>query len=292
MRFFCTFAIIYFSAGAAFGLTTYVPENAIEIESVSRRGHVGFPNGPFSVSDQSMEAVSGKITRQSWRINNPLRVETVLSAMTNAYERQGFKSRFRCKSVACGGFAFRYSLELTQAPDFLVDLDNYEYVDLRNEREILTLFITQLDGITYINQLHAQIPKDNKISLVEEGTSLPPVPQNDARWVLGSVHFEVGSSKIAEKDDIEIQKIVDRLSLSNEVAYVVGHSDQTGGLDANLSLSHARAASVRKVLIEEFGVSASRVIAKGVAFLAPIADNATKEGRNLNRRVEVVFLRN
>jgi outer membrane protein OmpA-like peptidoglycan-associated protein len=51
--------------------------------------------------------------------------------------------------------------------------------------------------------------------------------------------------------------------------------------------SSLRAASVRAYLISK-GVAASRMTAKGYGETMPIADNATLEGRNQNRRVELV----
>ncbi len=69
---------------------------------------------------------------------------------------------------------------------------------------------------------------------------------------------------------------------------IVGHSDNQGGLDANLALSKHRAEAVRDALVER-GVDAARLEAHGVAYLAPITTNATEEGRAVNRRVELVL---
>jgi outer membrane protein OmpA-like peptidoglycan-associated protein len=70
--------------------------------------------------------------------------------------------------------------------------------------------------------------------------------------------------------------------------YVVGHTDDVGGLESNLSLSKKRADAVVAALSREYGVAASRLSAHGLAFLAPVAVNTTDEGRAKNRRVELV----
>jgi len=69
---------------------------------------------------------------------------------------------------------------------------------------------------------------------------------------------------------------------------IVGHSDNQGTLDANLALSQRRAEAVRDALVSR-GVAAERLDARGVGFLAPVASNATEEGRARNRRVELVL---
>ena len=70
--------------------------------------------------------------------------------------------------------------------------------------------------------------------------------------------------------------------------HVVGHTDNVGSYEANLQLSKRRAEAVVAALTAEYGVSASRLTANGVANLAPVAVNSTEEGRAKNRRVELV----
>jgi OOP family OmpA-OmpF porin len=65
-----------------------------------------------------------------------------------------------------------------------------------------------------------------------------------------------------------------------------GHTDSTGSADYNLGLSERRANAVMKYFVEK-GVAADRLTAKGFGLTQPVADNATKEGRAKNRRVEL-----
>jgi len=70
--------------------------------------------------------------------------------------------------------------------------------------------------------------------------------------------------------------------------YVVGHTDMSGSLTYNMSLSQRRAAAVIAALVEDYGIAGARLEAAGVGPLAPEASNASDEGRALNRRVEIV----
>jgi len=66
-----------------------------------------------------------------------------------------------------------------------------------------------------------------------------------------------------------------------------GHADDRGPAEYNLGLSQRRADNVRKALIDKYGVAADRISTFGFGEAQPVADNATAEGRKLNRRVEI-----
>lgn len=70
--------------------------------------------------------------------------------------------------------------------------------------------------------------------------------------------------------------------------FVVGHTDGKGTLDHNMKLSQARAKAVVAALTGQYGIAAAHLDAHGVGPLAPVATNATEEGRKQNRRVELV----
>nr|WP_252180511.1 OmpA family protein [Endozoicomonas sp. 4G] len=67
---------------------------------------------------------------------------------------------------------------------------------------------------------------------------------------------------------------------------VVGYTDSTGGDKINLPLSEDRARSVASYLMNQ-GISGSRITSFGAGASNPIGDNKTKEGRAMNRRVEI-----
>ena len=67
-----------------------------------------------------------------------------------------------------------------------------------------------------------------------------------------------------------------------------GHTDSIGSAKYNQGLSERRAAAVAKVLMEN-GVAANRISTVGYGKTQPIAENATKEGRAKNRRVDAKF---
>ncbi len=70
--------------------------------------------------------------------------------------------------------------------------------------------------------------------------------------------------------------------------YICGHTDSTGGDEHNQVLSVNRAQSVADFLVAQ-GLGAERVRVQGLGADYPIADNATREGRQLNRRTEIIL---
>lgn len=74
----------------------------------------------------------------------------------------------------------------------------------------------------------------------------------------------------------------------DRTALITGYTDGTGSAQLNAALSQARASSVKAALVSD-GVTASRIQTKGAGPANPVASNATAEGRQRNRRVEVAI---
>jgi len=71
---------------------------------------------------------------------------------------------------------------------------------------------------------------------------------------------------------------------------LVGHTDSSGTLVANISLSKRRAQAVRDRMISAYDLPPGQLDAEGMGYLSPVASNLTNAGREINRRVEAVLL--
>jgi outer membrane protein OmpA-like peptidoglycan-associated protein len=69
---------------------------------------------------------------------------------------------------------------------------------------------------------------------------------------------------------------------------VEGHTDSVGGDEYNMQLSQRRAQAVRDYLVQQ-GIPDSTIVARGLGKSGPVATNDTPEGRQQNRRVELVL---
>lgn len=106
------------------------------------------------------------------------------------------------------------------------------------------------------------------------------------------VQFELGSDKLLPVSFSLLDMVAQVMNDNPQVAVieVAGHTDTTGGAKRNRELSQARSESVRKYLIDK-RVAKARLTAKGYGPDKPIADNNTPEGREANRRVEFVIVK-
>jgi OOP family OmpA-OmpF porin len=103
------------------------------------------------------------------------------------------------------------------------------------------------------------------------------------------IYFDTGKSDIKPESAQAIGEVAKLLKSAADLkVYVVGHTDNVGGLEANMKLSQSRADAVTQVLVRDHGISASRLKAYGDGPYAPVASNDTEEGRAKNRRVELV----
>ncbi len=106
---------------------------------------------------------------------------------------------------------------------------------------------------------------------------------------LYGIFFDTGSAVVKPESRPALEEIAKLLAQAPALKLeVVGHTDMTGGLEANMKLSQARAESVVKALTTAHGVAPARLKAFGVGPLAPVATNDSDEGRAKNRRVELV----
>src|SRR5690606_39121260 len=71
---------------------------------------------------------------------------------------------------------------------------------------------------------------------------------------------------------------------------IEGHTDNVGNPDFNQKLSERRATAVKTFLEKEYGIDGSRLEAQGFGDTRPVASNDTPEGRQANRRAELVKL--
>ena len=127
-----------------------------------------------------------------------------------------------------------------------------------------------------------------EVAPVEPVAPVQPAPQElteDLNMEL-RVFFDTNKSNIKDQYKPEIAKVAEKLvEYPNATARIEGHTDNTGPRALNERLSLARANSVKSSLVNEYNVDPARLSTQGFAWDQPIADNKTKEGRAMNRRV-------
>ena len=113
--------------------------------------------------------------------------------------------------------------------------------------------------------------------------------ESEGRIAIYGIRFDTGSATIRPDSNDTLATIVSYLEQNpKRVFYVVGHTDDQGEFVSNVALSKARAEAVVEAVVARLPAAASQLQADGVGPLSPVATNMGKDGRQLNRRVELV----
>ncbi len=101
------------------------------------------------------------------------------------------------------------------------------------------------------------------------------------------LYFKSSSDKILKNSYGEVKRFANFLKKNpGYKVKIIGHTDSIGKAVTNMALSIKRAEAVKAALVAE-GIDASRIVATGRGELDPIESNRTKEGRKVNRRIEI-----
>lgn len=140
-----------------------------------------------------------------------------------------------------------------------------------------------------IGGLLDQQAEDLRSSLENDGIMVENTGEFLRVIMPGGLLFNVDSAAIEPAVQADLRALARNLiDYPESTVTVFGHTDDTGSSAYNQDLSKRRAQAVAGVLVRN-GVAAFRVRATGLGETQPVASNATEEGRQQNRRVEVII---
>ncbi|WP_126974966.1 OmpA family protein [Frigidibacter oleivorans] len=275
------------------------------------------PVGPFAGGRVPVIELEGRIDRRAWRTPEEAGqggagqgTLSLLAPLRDRLVALGFTPLYSCEARDCGGFDFRYRGFLLPEPDMHVDLGDYRYLAARRGEgaaaEYLELWVSRSDAAGYV-QVTAITPAgaeepDATDASPGAGADRPSTPpdtgaagfaaalEDRGAVPLDDLVFASGASGLAEGAFASLAALAAYLDAHPDRSVtLVGHTDATGGLSANIALSRARAEAVVERLVDSYGVPRARLSAEGAGWLAPRASNLTDEGRARNRRVEAML---
>ncbi len=286
--------------------TLKFPANAVlSAQRTSDGDQARFAIGAFSEGAVEFATVDGARQSQVWRIREPSRSTSQIAALfRDQIAELGYEIMLDCADEACGGYDFRYALDLIEEPVMHVDLGDFRFISAMRPgtTDYLSLMISRSPTGIYI-EYDIRVPaRTVAIPVVET----PPAPsrRGDAAgpagtttdvmaegWiVLDDLTFATGSSQLPDADYASLERLAGYLMANPEARIaLVGHTDAEGALAANIALSQRRAASVLDRLATRHGVPRDQMVAEGVGYLAPRWPNTSDAERRKNRRVEAVL---
>lgn len=134
-------------------------------------------------------------------------------------------------------------------------------------------------------ELEATLPEEATVETVNNGEAL--------RITFDSgILFATNSSTVSEASKSALRNFSSNLNSNPDTEIrIIGHTDNTGTVEYNQTLSEKRAQGVYDYLAAQ-GVRSNRMIFEGKGIHQPVADNNTVAGRSLNRRVEILIYAN
>ncbi len=121
-----------------------------------------------------------------------------------------------------------------------------------------------------------------------EAEAVPPVVAPEPETLVLTVRFKLDDATLDPAYYGKIEQAVQFMNRHPDVnAMIEGHTCSLGSEAYNMNLSRRRAESVKTYMIENFNVDGTRLITTGYGESRPEHDNATPEGRQLNRRVVI-----
>jgi len=181
------------------------------------------------------------------------------------------------------GFKPSY-LDITQAQDYVAGKISTAENDI-----YISVAAVVVDNKTYytlVTVLAEPMDMDNvTLNVLNEGIA------DKGKVAIYDIYFDIGKSEVKIESNSALAIIADYLKENSDKKYiVVGHTDNTGNFNANVTLSNNRAKAVIEKLVTEHGIEQARLIPYGVGSVSPQMSNATDEGKARNRRVELVEL--
>lgn len=299
--------------GWAAAIDAGAPKGAKVTSSVERKAETyRVPVAPFGGKDLPTVEMNGRIKWAAMSVRDGT-VDDVIAFYRARLAKEGFERVLDCAGRACGGFDFRFGVDLMAPPNMQVDVSNFAQLTVkRAERPgVVSVLASDVRGTVYV-QTVTVVPADGNVALTvledpeptvapAPDAALAPVPDKPAatgtpyeRLIIAGhlavtgVSFATGGSQLAGDSGAALDRVARMLQDNPDLQIaIVGHSDNQGGLNANIALSQRRAETVMRALIKR-GIAARRLEARGIGYLSPLRANSTAEGRAMNRRVELV----
>ena len=294
-------------AAPCHALTLDLPAKVVaENRQSESPGSYALPIAPFNGTAVPTRQAEGNVDQRAYRLDaEGMTTLAIMAPLRAQVQAAGFAVILDCDGRACGGFDFRFGTEVMAEPDMHVDIGDFRFLSAEKSGEVISLLVSRSSHSAFVQITRVGPPDAVAVPLpdtpvVELGVDDAPrstaEPGNIGASLeaagsvaLDDLVFASGAAALEPGDYTSLKDLAAWLAANPQVLItLVGHTDTSGGLAANVALSERRAELVRRALIDQYGADDTRIVAQGVGYLAPRATNQTEEGRTRNRRVEVI----
>ncbi|MEM9144960.1 MAG: OmpA family protein [Pseudomonadota bacterium] len=268
---------------------TLITEATIEYDALT------LFTGPMTSAWEAGETMTleGRIRTQQFEIPKERSVLEVYRAYERSITSKGFSEIFACANAdetGCNGDV-GYHLAKRKHQIRLNRADQRYGLFERQAggvRELALLYVNKKGSVNAVLEILSTDAVEAELEMLSADEIAAAIAEGGTAAIYG-IEFATDSADLLPASDAVIAEMAGYMA-NNPGAEIllVGHTDNVGALDYNMGLSQRRAEAVRAALVDRHGISAGRLGAHGVGFLAPAASNDSEGGRAANRRVEMV----
>jgi len=263
----------------------------------SKKGQkLSLPEAPIDSSGKPGRALEleGRVGRLVWKNPKGKTTQELYDSYAQQLSKGGFKPLWACAGKECG--AAMNVVLLGKVP---ASADaHYALAQLvRRDRGDVFAAVQVVQDETTLLLVEVSATPEQKESITREATvaaskvtqpAMSDALAKEGHVALGDILYKTGEVSLRPEASSVVKEIANLLKKDPPLRlYVVGHTDSQGKYKDNLTVSKKRAVWLVKELTKQ-GVAAGRLQSDGVGPLAPVATNDTDEGRQRNRRVELV----
>ncbi len=255
----------------------------------------------LSLKDNKLDKyeIDGKVTRIQYESQKEHSFFEIYKSYETALKNAGFKILLTLDKTNCGANLSEQlyigefnGLNALSGDNVKPDYRDGQFAYLSAKKKIDDKDIYIVVYVTYFKEplitfdaIEVQSMDKGLVSVKDLETN---ITQN-GHIAIYDIHFDIGKSAIKPESAKTLKNIAQYLNAqTNKKFIIVGHTDNTGGFEANLKLSKDRADAVKNELVSKYSVKSEQLKTFGDGQTAPVATNSTDKGKAKNRRVEIV----
>jgi OOP family OmpA-OmpF porin len=235
--------------------------------------------------------VEGRVTRIAYRTGPGPSMLEVSRNFENQLAKAGFEPLLACNTDDCGGIPFTEKIDALPIPAMWIDGFDYRYFaghKRDGNSDIYATVITSKNNDNIYAQLVVVVVGAMENKMVDAAAMAKGLGDK-GHIALYGIYFDTDKATLKPESAPTLAEIAKLLSSQPALnVFVVGHTDNQGSYEHNMTLSRQRADAVAAALAGSYRIARGRMKTAGVGYLAPVGSNTTDEGRALNRRVELV----
>jgi OmpA-OmpF porin, OOP family len=260
-----------------------------------------------ALNEKNSIRLEGRVWTISYEVPKNRSTLEIIRSYQSELTKAGFNILYQCATGECAGpmpktkFIMSPEVHWGALPRILMARSRFRLIGVPRDYRYLAGHLSRADGDVYVSVLALGMNTPiARLDVIEvkpltsglvtvNATTMAADLSTRGSVALYGIYFDTDRADVKPESRPTLSEIATLLKQNAKLSLiVVGHTDNNGTLEHNLDLSLRRAQAVVAALTSEFAIDRTRLDARGVGFLAPVAPNTNEEGRAKNRRVQLL----